>query len=218
MQIPNMQIPNMQIPKVPQISHKRGLGATLVFACASAAVLAAGAQNPKPPARYGAYSITNAAQTQIVQTKGTNTMTIKVDGPNLSAKSPRYDLKAPHITMLLVKGGTPSRFRAQTATGTGGVLVTFRSPDEDETTTITCDKANYGATDTVKNLGKLRLTGNVHSVRRSPNYGPEPLVGDFDSAVVEFAPGDKTIFTGENASASGSIKEPPPRPKTGGKP
>ena len=193
------------------LTTKWGMGICAATVCASA--LAAGEKRQTPPARYGAYSISNAAQTQIVQTKGTNTMNVKVDGPNLSAKSPRYDLKAPHITLLLVKGGTPSRFRAQTANGTGGVTVVFRNPDEDEVTTITCDKANYGATDVVQNLGKLRLTGNVHSVRRSPNYGPEPIIGDFDTATVEFAPGDKIIFNGENGGASGSIKEPPPRPK-----
>ena len=193
-------------------NYKRiGAFSAFILACGAGALAAGAQQKNAGTARYGPFSISNIGQLEVVDNKSGKTP-VRIDGPNLSAKSPRYDIAAPHISMILVKAGTPPRSHAQTVTGTGGVKVVYR-PNSDETTTITCDRANYAATNPAKELGRLNLVGNVHSVRRSPDYGDTPLIQDWTSAYIEFLDNDSTRFVGENGNVSGAIKEPPPRPK-----
>ena len=104
--------------------------------------------------------------------------------------------------------------RAQTAVATGGVVVAFRNLDTNSNTTITCDRADYAATNAAKELGKLHMTGNVRSVTRDPANGDTPLIQNWTSADVEFVDEDTTRFVGENGNVSGVIKEPAPRKKT----
>ena len=172
-----------------------------------------------PVAKYGPFSISNMAQMQSSQSKGTGKITVKMDGPNLSAKSSRYDITSPHITLNLAKvaaqTGKPSQLRAQTATATGGATVVFRNPDQDETTTVTCERANYAATNAAKNLGRLTMIGNVRSVTRGQAYGDVPLVQTWKTFYVEFTDADTIVTGGEAGFVNGAIREPAPRPKSG---
>ena len=173
------------------------------------------AQSAPPPAHYGPFTISNIGQLEYVSTKGSGKTPIKIDGPNLSAKSPRYDIAAPHIRIVLINTGTPARPHARTLNANGGVRIVLRNPEASETTTITCDRADYVATNPAKELGRLNMTGKVHSVRRSPEYGDTPLVQDWTSAYIEFVDENTTKFVGENGNVSGAIREPAPRKKAG---
>lgn len=188
----------------------------VIFASATALAFAPGkkqAPTAPPPAHYGPFSITGIGRAETVQTKSSSKSILRFDGPQLSAKSRRYDIAAPHIIITLVKVGTPARLRAQTAMATGGVVVAFRNLDTNSNTTITCDRADYAATNAAKELGKLHMTGNVRSVTRDPANGDTPLIQNWTSADVEFVDEDTTRFVGENGVVSGVIREPAPRKK-----
>src|SRR5262245_7252360 len=97
-----------------------------------------------PPAKARPGFWQNIGQFALYNERGESETLIKGDavtfnltGPDLRITTARYDIAAPHITLVVRNG------QVQTGTAAGGVHVEVRNPEQKLTTTLTCDAADY---------------------------------------------------------------------------
>lgn len=111
-------------------------------------------------------------------------LNIDARGASLKMTSARYDMAAPRLQIVLRNGFVGSGL------ATGGVRVEVRSPEQEQTTQVTCESARYTRLSST-GRGRIEMTGGVHSKTYTPQLA-KPAVNDAKSATIEFGGGEST--------------------------
>lgn len=143
--------------------------------------LSAAAQAPPSGQRIGSFRIGEYGTFHVDSPrKGNIAYVATITGLNggvVPATSALYDLQAKHIKLTLYRA--PSKERPTDMTAQDSVQIVIRENDATgkmvRKTVATCDKAVYKSAGGGAIKGRLRLTGNVHTVTTDPQTFVEPL-------------------------------------------
>lgn len=126
-----------------------------------------------------------------------------LSGGKVRAKTGRYDLNAPRITMRITPTSAP-----ESAEATGGVDGEARDPERQQVVTFRGDKATYHAAGK-ETLARIDFIGNVRFVFRNPQFeSSDPLTVNVASGSLVFQRDGQITYGLRNGDATGTPVEP----------
>ena len=216
-------IPRESFPKENKRSVKKQyIGIVLLLGIALVGLLrltpaaAQEAKQQEAKQKAGKFSIENIGPFEVTWDeafgviKNGNTVTNFSGGPGgkVHAKTARYDIIAPRISMTFTRTSAP-----ETAEATGGVTGEARSPEKQEAISFRGDKATYRAA-TGGNDARIDFSGNVRFVIRNPQFADTaPLTLSADSGSLTFAADGAITYKLNKGSAGGTPLEPEKKKK-----